>query len=140
MEGLFDGAASFDQPLNTWDTSRATAMGWMFNGAADSYQPLGNWSTASVTHMSDLFDNVVSFNGPLAFWDTSKAVDCPEFFYFSTASKSNQSLDAWTTSSVTTMQHLFDSAKNFNQPLGTCDTSKVLTWTTSRITTMEGFV
>ena len=38
MYGMFEGANSFNQPLNKWYVSNVTEMGWMFYNAS-SFMP-----------------------------------------------------------------------------------------------------
>ena len=40
MTSMFNGASSFNQPLNKWDVSKVTGMGDMFSGATSFNQPL----------------------------------------------------------------------------------------------------
>ena len=52
MNSLFNGKASFNQPIGTWDTSQVEHMGDMFRGAAKFNQAIGSWDTSQVTHLS----------------------------------------------------------------------------------------
>ena len=66
MEGMFDGASSFNQPLNNWDVSNVRYMNRMFYRAESFNQPLNNWNVSNdVTHMREMFMNARSFNQPL---------------------------------------------------------------------------
>ena len=76
MSHMFDGATAFNQPLNTWDTSKVTDMSHMFDGATVFNQPLNTWDVSNVTDMSYMFAGVryrdgniynrtSSFNQPL---------------------------------------------------------------------------
>ena len=40
MEGMFQGARSFNQPLNRWNVSKVMKMGWMFYEAESFNQTL----------------------------------------------------------------------------------------------------
>jgi len=55
MSGMFDGAAAFNQPLSSFDTSSVTYMSYMFWGATAFNQDLchfgDNWPHSSVFNM-----------------------------------------------------------------------------------------
>ena len=52
MEGMFNGARTFNQPIGDWDVSKVTNMGAMFKGASTFNQPIGYWDVSKVTNMS----------------------------------------------------------------------------------------
>ena len=65
----FDGARSFNQPLNNWGVSNVTNMSYMFHdmfqNCEDFNQPLNNWNVSNVEDMENMFQNARSFNQPL---------------------------------------------------------------------------
>ena len=61
MNNMFRGAVSFNQPVDSWDTSNATDMSHMFRMAKSFNQPLGKWNTAKVKNFSRIFEDAVSF-------------------------------------------------------------------------------
>ena len=65
MGGMFQGAKSFNQPLNKWNVSNVTNMHGMFGDATSFNQPLDNWNVSNVTTMRWMFSNARSFNQPL---------------------------------------------------------------------------
>ena len=66
MRWMFDGALSFNQPLNDWNVSNVTSMFYMFFKASSFNQPLNNWNVSNVTDMQSMFNNsTTSFNQPL---------------------------------------------------------------------------
>ena len=71
MGGMFEGASSFNQPLNSWNVSSVTNMNGMFGGANLFNQPLNSWNVSSVNDMSEMFEGAISFNQPLNSWDVS---------------------------------------------------------------------
>ncbi len=58
-----------DGGISSWGVSGATDMSGMFEGAASFDQPLGSWDASSVTGTSCAFSNAASFNQPLDAWD-----------------------------------------------------------------------
>ena len=48
MGYMFDGARSFNQPLNNWDVFNVEDMASMFLGATSFNQPLNNWNVSNV--------------------------------------------------------------------------------------------
>ncbi len=117
---------AFNQPLNNWDVSNVTDMSQMFNGATSFNQPLNNWNTASVTNgMTHMFRNT-AFNQDISMWDTSDVTTMRQMFY---NTPFNQSLNSWNTSKVTNMQLMFYNTP-FNQPLSN--------WNTASVTDMYG--
>ena len=65
MIQLFEGARSFNQPLNNWNVSNVTNMKFMFLDATSFNQPLNNWNVSNVTDMDSMFYEATSFNQPL---------------------------------------------------------------------------
>ena len=45
---MFQGAHSFNQPLNNWNVSNVKDMRIMFYDASSFNQPLNNWNVSSV--------------------------------------------------------------------------------------------
>lgn len=52
---MFHQAYSFNQPLTSFDTSKATAMAEMFGQAKDFNQPLDHFDTSKVKSMQYMF-------------------------------------------------------------------------------------
>lgn len=115
MTALFENDTSFNQPIESWDTSSVTTMVSMFEGASSFNQPIGSWDTSSVTDMRFMFFDALSFDQPLNTWDTSSVTEMVAMF--SGVSAFNQPLDAWDTSLVADMGFMFDQALSFNQDL-----------------------
>jgi len=125
MDGMFEGATSFNAPLDNWDVSNVTDMQSMFFGASSFNQPIDDWNVSKVKSMRSMFAKATSFNQPLNSWDVSSVWDMGEIFI--SATSFNQPLDNWDVSGVTIMHFMFDGASSFNQPLNNWDVSKVTT-------------
>ena len=65
MSYMFDGAESFNQPLNKWNVSNVRVMCGMFWNARSFNQPLNNWDVSNETDMERMFRGASSFNQPL---------------------------------------------------------------------------
>ena len=61
MKFMFEGAVSFNQPLNNWNVSNVTNMKFMFCAAESFNQPLNNWNVSNVEDMEGMFKEATSF-------------------------------------------------------------------------------
>jgi hypothetical protein len=82
MDYMFEGAASFNQPLN-FDTSHVTLMPGMFAMATAFNQPLiGSFKTRNVFDMSNMFDGATAFNQPfVTAFNTNKVTSFKAMFH-----------------------------------------------------------
>ena len=55
MDNMFEGAISFNQPLEHWDVSNVTSMYHLFQRASAFNQPLEKWNVSNVTNMKEMF-------------------------------------------------------------------------------------
>jgi len=123
MVAVFANASIFNQPLDNWDISNVTDIRFMFSNASAFNQPLNSWNMSNIIFMDSLFNGATSFNQPLNTWDTSN-ID-RMITIFQNATSFNQPLDDWDTSNVDRMIAVFQNATSFNQPLDNWDTSNV---------------
>lgn len=123
MSGMFDGADTFNKPLNFWNVSNVRNMNGMFYGAVAFNRPLDSWDTSKVVNMAYMFAGAKSFNQPLSSWDTSNVNNMSGMFL--SADSFNQPLNSWNVSNVTNMAYMFAGAISFNQPLNSWNISKV---------------
>ena len=156
--------------LPTSCTTGVVDMSRLFEGKATINENLSSWDTSAVEDMSDMFNDANAFNNgdpgnnganPLDAWDTSKVENMLDMFY--TATVFNQDVSDWSTGAVTTMNSMFAGATFFNNgdpgnngahPLDWADTSQVtdmfqmfygayafnqaiITWDTGAVTTMD---
>ena len=89
---------AFNQPLNTWDTSKVTGMHAMFQGTNAPLLNLASWNTGEVRSTAYMFQGT-SFNGLIGGWDVSKVED---FEYMFEGNPSfNQDISSWVVTSAT---------------------------------------
>ncbi len=79
MSDLFNYRTTFNEWIDTWDTSAVTTMYGMFFASAFN-RPIGGWNTAAVTDMNSMFANGV-FNQPIGSWNTANVNDMTAMFF-----------------------------------------------------------
>jgi len=119
--------SSFNEDINSWDTSNVTNMTFMFYLAQNFNLPINSWNTSNVTHMSNMFQYAYKFNQDIGSWNTSKVTSMS--YMFINAYKFNKNIGGWDTSKVTNMSNMFAGAEVFNNngspTIGNWDTSNV---------------
>ena len=55
MYAMFNGASSFNQPLNDWRVDNVASMGSMFYSASAFDQPLGDWQLRPDCNTCNMF-------------------------------------------------------------------------------------
>jgi len=123
MEALFSSNFSFNDRINSWDTSNVTNMKSMFYGARDFNQDISSWDTSNVINMERMFNGAINFNQNISIWNTSNVINMS--WMFNNASSFNQDISGWNTSNVEDMEGMFFDAILFNQEIGSWDTSNV---------------
>jgi surface protein len=121
MDGMFEGANSFNQPIDSWDVRSVTDMRSMFNRAATFNQPIGSWNVRYVTNMSSMFSGASSFNQPIGSWDVSNVTSASGLF---DGTDFNQDIISWNVESMTDMSNMFRDTP-FNQDISSWNVSNV---------------
>ena len=119
IQGMFQGATSFNQDLSGWDVSHITDMINMFREATSFNSPL-LWGSkvSNVTNMGYMFQGATSFNQDITGWDVSSVTDMSGMFQGATSF--NQPIGLWGNkmSNVIRISNMFTNASSFNQNLG----------------------
>ena len=122
MNGMFKNATAFNQDISSWNVSNVTNMREMFHIASNFNQDISSWDVSNVTNMAIMFRATNAFHQNIGSWDVSSVTEMAEMFE-STAI--NQDIGGWDVSSVTNMQEMFAANQVFNQDLSSWDVSNV---------------
>jgi surface protein len=102
---MFSGAAAFNQPLATWNTSLVTDMTAMFFEAIAFNQDISSWNTGAVENMRSMFEEATAFNQDLNNWNTDKVTNMSDMFLEATAF--NQDISSWDLSLKPLIEQMF---------------------------------
>ena len=123
MRYMFTGCTSFNQNINSWDTTKITNMDYWFRRATSFNQSLNSWNTSNVTSMRDMFYNATIFNGDISSWNTANVTNMS--YMFNEATAFNQNIGNWNVANVTNMTFMFYNARAFDQNIGNWNTQLV---------------
>jgi hypothetical protein len=115
MEGMFQNASIFNQPLNDWKVNNVTSMESMFKNASAFSNELYNWKINNVTSMESMFENASSFNQDISSWNINGLTTAENMF--KGASKFNNHPIKIIGSNLTSIDNMFENAIEFNQIL-----------------------
>lgn len=143
MAQMFFQAPAFNQNISqknvtlngvtytAWDVSSVDSFIQMFNTATNFNQPIGNWTlkTSGTINMGQMFTSTTNFNQSLSGWNTIAVNNVSSMFLSSGFNNGLASGLAgtlnWNTSSITSMDRIFQNATSFNQNIGSWDVSNV---------------
>jgi surface protein len=98
-----------------------------FRGCTNFNRDIGYLVNSKVNNTQFMFLNATNFNNggspSISGWTTSNVTLMSGMFQ--SATNFNQPIGSWDVSKVTNMSSMFSSASNFNQPIGSWDVSKV---------------
>jgi surface protein len=94
---MFSSATSFNQDLNTWDTTNVTDMSGMFEsatsfndgGVALVSAPGVGWDTTNVTDMNAMFEGDTAFNEDLGSWNITHVSNLADALDYTAISTTN---------------------------------------------------
>jgi surface protein len=137
MQGMFNQAYDFNQPINNWNVSNVTDMSGMFVYGVSFNQPIGNWNVSKVTSFQEMFrlpggaTSAMTFNQNIGTWNLHTTAPITMYQMFQNCISFNNgglsSISGWTTTRVTNMESMFAGSPAFNQPIGNWDVSNVTT-------------
>lgn len=127
VEGAFQEATSFNQPIGNWKLTLITSLRSFLDGASAFNQNLNDLDVSKITDLINTFSRAVVYNQPMNKWDVSKVVNFTNLF--SGARRFNQDLNDWVTSSALYLSSAFQDAVAYNQPMNKWDVSKAFAFT-----------
>jgi surface protein len=122
---MFQNCTVFDQNITRLDTSNVVDMSNMLKGASSFTNDGADLilNTESVETMSGLFDST-TFNGNIASWNTTNVRDF-SFLAANNLQFDGYSITDWSTSSATSMAHMFDGCVGLRGNFASFDVSNV---------------
>ena len=121
MDGMFEGAESFNEPIGNWKVSKVKDMSYMFGDAKSFNQPIGNWDVSKVTSMLGTFCDAESFNQPIGNWNVSNVEVIGNMFM--NAKSFNQDISKWDIRKTEDIVHI-----DFPRPLKPLIAYSVYQW------------
>ena len=106
MSRMFEGAAAFNQDLDTWNTANVTGggMSYMFYAATSFNGKIGTWNTAKITDFQYFLRGASQFNQDVSNWNTGKVTNFTSMFY---GTKFRGDVSKWNVTKATTMYQMF---------------------------------
>ncbi|MBU6152464.1 MAG: BspA family leucine-rich repeat surface protein, partial [Chloroflexi bacterium] len=101
LNGAFQGASSFNSPINHWDVSTVNSMYGTFAQATAFNQPLSMWNTSNVTTFGMAFLDAAAFNQDLSNWNTSNVTSMFWMFFRASSFNNGGQPLTWDVSNVT---------------------------------------
>lgn len=111
LRSMFQGATSFNQPLDHWNVSGVRDFSFMFEGAKQFAQTL-DWDTSAALTMRGMFANASAHAVDFSSFDVSQVTDLSYMFQHSRVTAFN--LGKWRPVQVQTLSHFMESAADFN--------------------------
>ncbi len=150
MSWLFKDNATFDQRIDTWNTSNVTTMEGMFYNATNfcsgcapaPYEEGGapsinNWNVSKVTNMAYMFYGTQSMASGLTKWDVSN-VQTMDYMFFDAVYP--HTLNDWNTASLTSMEGIFGGSgtpDDYFMSASIYTNTELSNWDTSKVTNMK---
>ena len=120
---VFYKATRFDADLNAWKTSSVTDLSYAFYATA-SFRGKGvaRWDVAGVTAFTQAFRHAKLFDADLSAWKTSSVTDL-SYAFSNAASFKGVGVNKFDVAKVRTLQGTFSGARLFDADLNAWDTS-----------------
>ena len=125
MLRAFFNAKTFNENIDSWQTTAVTTMESMFNGASAFNQHLGSWQTTAVTRVNNMFSAAIAFNQGLGSWQMAAVKDMRNMFLYTALSACNKAAiaTAWKAQGVVASgMKNYDGTEDWStlQTCGTC--------------------
>lgn len=135
MRVLLSYSSDFQDDLSHWNTKslqnlRAAFTEYYNTGHREETLPISFWETPNLLDMEGVFAGTVDFKTDLTGWDTSRVTSLA-FMLEKTVNFSGGDLSKLDTSSVVTMEGMFQSAVNVRSA------RKISDWDTSKVQKMD---
>ena len=116
---MFKGALTFNQHLNDWSVNSVTTMEGMFQDASAFDQPLYKWDVSTTLQdASGMFYGASSFNQDISGWFPRGSNTISNMTnMFREASSFNEIVYTWDVSNVKNMDNMFNGANSFSTTL-----------------------
>ena len=138
---FFAGVDLFNENIGNWNVGKGTNFAAMFFGFTTTTggnfnnggdPSIGNWDMSSAIDLTSMFVYQGKFNQNVGAWDISNVTTIAAIFYGNRAAPygnfnngGSDSIKNWDTSNLTNVSQAFQYQPNFNQPIGSWNTSKV---------------
>ena len=100
--------------------NQSSLCSWQSDCLISSFnEEINSWNTSSAESMVAMFLNARQFNGNISSWDVSHVTDMSWMFAFAT--EFDQDLMNWNVGMVTNMESMFRAADTFDHPIGSLE-------------------
>jgi len=137
MQSMFKSATVFNAAIpnsgTKWSVALVTTMESMFEGASSFNKPLDTWTLGGAgvvvtSGLKSMFKNAVAFNSLTFKVDNTLQTTATDVTsMFEGAAAFNQDISGWTVTAITTFTNMFKDASSFNQNIAIWDMTAATT-------------
>jgi len=131
MEGLFEGATDFNGDITSWNVGAVTNMERMFKGCEAFNEDITGWKVEKVEKWKECFEGTTKLDMEgfevlkKKKYTNETLKEAVKWWVKETPEKVYRHISFWDVSEVTSMEGLFEGAKDFNEDLSRWNTGKV---------------